>query len=438
MPDRKWKRRQFLRHAVTAGMGTMGLQHVVPPSALGKDRAVPPSERIGLGFIGPGGQGIQLLGNFAPRPQVEMLAVCDVRANRRQKALGVVERLATKRKSGGAYRARKPYRDFREVLARPDIDAVVLAACEHWRPIMCIMAAKAGKDVYSEKPFALTAGEAAAMVQAIRRYGRIFQHGTQCRCSSKIRTACEMVRSGRIGKVTHAVVPVGPGPGPGLPEYARTPAPPNSEVFDWDLWLGPAPWWPYGSLTGWDQEYCSPIWQRYRDFGLGSIGNWGSHTLDMAQWALGKDAESPVEVVPPGDDNDTLALKYADGLTILCPRTPGDAMDATVFGTEGQKVLHGKPEIEDKYDPTPLGPHDVKLGQADDYYANWLDCIHTRNKTICNEGVAYRGGLLCVLIAMADRLKRPLNYDPHKGEFPGDAEANRLLDTAKRAPWQAY
>ena len=435
MPSRRWKRRRFLRHTVAVGLGAMGLPNVVQSSALGRDSAVPPSERIGLGFIGPGGQGIQLLGNFAPRPQVEMLAVCDVRVERRQKALGVVERLAARKKSGGAYQDCTPYRDFREVLARPDIDAVVLAACEHWRPIMCIMAAKAGKDIYSEKPFALTAGEAAAMVQTIRRYGRVFQHGTQRRCSSKIRTACELVRSGRIGEVTHAVVPMGPGPRLGFPAYTNTPTPPDPEVFDWDMWLGPAPWWPFGSLVGWDQEYCSPIWQRYRDFGLGSIGNWGSHTLDMAQWALGKDTESPVEVIPPGDANDALALRYADGLTIFCPRTPGDAMDATVFGTQGQKILHGKPEIEEKYDPTSLGPNDVKLYRADDYYANWLDCIRARTKTICNEEVAYRGGMLCVLIAMADRLKRPLRYDPHKREFPGDHEANRLLDTAKRVPW---
>jgi hypothetical protein len=144
------------------------------------------------------------------------------------------------------------------------------------------------------------------------------------------------------------------------------------------------------------------------DCHLASIGNWGSHTLDIPQWALSKDADRPVEIIAPREGNDALALKYADALTIFCLRTPGDAMNATVFGTQWQKILHGKPEIEEKYDPTPLGPTDVKLDRADDYYANWLDCIRTRSKTICNEEVAYLGGMICVFIAMADRLKRTL------------------------------
>jgi predicted dehydrogenase len=278
------------------------------------------------------------------------------------------------------------------------------------------------------------------MVHAIRSYGCIFQHGTQRRCFEAVRTACELVRSGRIGKATHAVVTVGPGPKLDFPDYATTALPPDPEVFDWDMWLGPAPWRPFGSMTGWHREYASTIWQQHRDFGLRSIGNWGSHTLDMVQWALDKDEQTPVEIIPPRGGDDALALKYADGITIFCPRTPGDSMDASVFGTEGRKIIFGKPQIEEKCDRTPLGPGDVKLYRAenDDYYGNWLHCMRTRKKTICNEEVAYRSGMLCVLIAMADRLKRPFKYDPQKLQCAGDDEANRLLDTPKRAPWRVY
>jgi len=399
---------------------------------------LPPSERIALAFIGPGGRGCNLIKAFGLRREVEILAVCDVRLERRERALALAEQLAAQKNGGGRYRACRPYRDFRDVLALPEVDGVVLAACEHWRPTMCVMAAKAGKDVYTEKPLALTAGEAIAMARAIRRYGRIFQHGTQRRCEEYVRTACEIVRSGRIGKVTHAVVPVGPGPRPAAPQGPPAPAP-DPEVFDWDMWLGPAPWRPFGTLAGY--------WQHDADFGLRSIGNWGAHTLDMVQWALDKDEQTPVEIVPPCSSEEALALKYDDGLTIFCPRTPGDTIDASVFGTEGQKIIFGKPRIEERYDPTPLGPNDVRLYRAekdpafprqwDDYYGNWLQCMRTRKKTICNEEVAYRSGMLCVLIAMADRLKRPFRYDPEKIQCPDDDEANRLLNTAKRAPWRA-
>ena len=159
---------------------------------------------------------------------------------------------------------------------------------------MCIMATKAGKDVYTEKPFSLTIGEGRAMVEAVRRHGRVFQHGTQRRSNNEqgLRDSCEMARNGRIGKTTHATVWVGPCPGPDTVDYSVWPEPPPREVVDWDLWLGPAAPRPFTKeILGWN-------WHITRGFGLGSIGNWGSHTLDMAQWALDKDAESPVEIVP--------------------------------------------------------------------------------------------------------------------------------------------
>ena len=435
MSQKRLYRRGFFRRAAAA-VGTIGLPYLIPSSALGNAQGLPPSERIGLAFIGPGGRGTQLVHEFAGRHDVEPLAVSDVRQAQRERIKNLVEELVAQRKTRGNYRGCQTYRDFRDVLQRDDVDGVVIAAPEHWRAIMCIMAAKAGKDILTEKPFALTIREGQAMVAAIRRYGRIFQHGTQRRSNNeqRLRDSCELVRSGRIGKVTHAVVTVGPASRLDRSDRAPNRTPPDPEVFDWDLWLGPAPWRPYPGTPG------VPGWQGRSDFGLGSIGNWGSHTLDMAQWVLGKDDEGPVEILPPTRDEPRLTIRYADGLKIYCPRTPGDSAECAVFGTQGQKIIFGGPKIKEKYDRTPLGPGDVRLyrPEGNDHNGNWLSGIRTRKKTICNEEVGYRSGSLVLLIAISDWLGRPLNYDPVAGEFPGDDQANRLLDTPKRPPWRIH
>ena len=432
---KRLQRRLFLQGALAAGIGAVAAPQVVPSSALGSSGRPAPNERIGLAFLGPGGRGRQLVKEFTGRNDAESLAVCDPIRGVRQQALAIVEQMAAKAKGRGTYQACKTYVDFRDVLARGDIDGVVVSATEHWRAIICIMAAKAGKDVFTEKPFSLTIGEGKAMVEAMRRYGRIFQLGTQRRSNNeqKLRDSCEMCRSGRIGKVTHAIVTVGPSPEPDFPDYTARQRPPDRVEFDWDLWLGPAPWRPYAGFQ------AARGWQRIRDFGLGSIGNWGSHVLDMAQWALGKDADGPVEILPPEGDR-PLTFKYADGVLLHCPRTPGDSANCSVYGTAGQKIIFGGPKIKEKYDPKPLGPGDVLLYRPNknDHNGNWLECTRTRKKTICNEEVGYRSGSLCLLIAIMDRLQRRLRYDPVKAEFPGDDEANRLLDTPKRSPWQIY
>ena len=234
--------------------------------------------------------------------------------------------------------------------------------------------------------------------------------------------------------MTHAVVTVGPAPQLDFPDYtARAPLPDRDE-FDWDLWLGPAAVAAVSRPTG------LPAGSGYRDFGLASIGNWGSHVLDMAQWALGKDAEGPVEILPP-------ERRHAADAQIR--RRRGDPLPAHA-GRFGQLrgLRHRRAEDHLRRARrsrrssirTPLGPGDVRLYRPrnNDHNGNWLECIRTRKKTICNEEVGYRSGSLCQLIAIMDRLKRPLKYDPVKAEFPGDDEANRLLDTPKRSPWQIH
>jgi predicted dehydrogenase len=216
------------------------------------------------------------------------------------------------------------------------------------------------------------------------------------------------VRNGRIGKVTHAVVPVGPAPRPDFPDSSARAKPPDREVFDWDLWLGPAPWRPYPGSHGVHD------WQGREDFGLGSIGNWGSHVLDMAQWALGKDAEGPVEILPPTKDAPHVTIRYADGVAIRCPRTPDDAADVSVFGTEGVKKIFGSATVAEKYDPAPLGPGDTLLyrPEGDDHYRNWLECIRTRNKPVANEVEGHYSSAACYMALEAYRTRAAVTWNP--------------------------
>jgi len=446
--ENRINRRTVLKGSAAVA-GAIGIPAFVSASALGRSVQPAASERLGLGFIGIGGRGRQLLSEFAGRPDVEVLGVCEVQKVVRDRALPTIEFARAAKGLPADPRACQLTSDFRELLARPDIDGVVIAAPEHWRPIMCVMAAQAGKDIFAEKPLALSIVEGKAIVETVRRYGRIFQHGTQRRSTNELglRDACELIHSGRIGRVTRAIVSVGPGPQPDFPDYTARPPLPDREAFDWEMWLGPAPWRPWPGR---------PVqWQPLRDFGLRAIGNWGSHVLDMAQWAIGKDAEGPVEILPP-DGPRPLVFRYADGVELHCPRTKGESKLSHVVGTAGQKTVYLPQqyatdvrraleqeigmEIKEQYDPQPLGPDDVRLYRPhnDDHYANWLDCMRSRKPTICNEEVAYRAGSLCCLIDLMDRVQRPLKYDPVKGEFPGDEEANRLLYRPQRSPWRLF
>jgi len=312
-------RRRFLRRGIAALGAAVAAPHVVAASALGKDDAVPASERIGMGFIGLGTQGsghlmggawTYLPGGYLGRRDVQVLAVCDILRSRREAALQTVAQRYAEKFGKSTYQACQAYNDFRDVLARPDIDAVLIASPIHWHALMTIMAAKAGKDVYCEKPSALTIRESRAMVDAVRRYGRVFQAGTQQRSEydGKFRLACELVRSGRIGNLKHAYAYQGGG---GFNPGARPAGPgqPIPEGVDWDLWLGPAPWQPYsGQLDA-------------HRFGWGDI-NWGQHHYDIVQWGIGADRTGPVEI---GLEGGQPVYRYASGVVVYGCVPPGQS-----------------------------------------------------------------------------------------------------------------
>ena len=323
------------------------------------------------------------------------------------------------------------YRDFREMLARDDIDAVFIGTPDHWHALAAIRSAQAGKDIYCEKPMSLTIREARAMVNAVRRYARVFQTGSQQRSENdgKFRFATEMVRSGRIGRVKTVHVNVG---GPSGECYLPpVPVPPT---LDWEMWLGPAPWRPFHPRIG-----LSGSWRDYRDYSGGGMTDWGHHHFDIVQWALDKDTSGPRAVFPP-DGKDFRLLTYlydVDGEEVQVTHGGASGAQIEFIGTEG-RVMVDRGTL--KTDPpsimsTPTGPDEVQLLHSPGHKQNWADCIRTRERPICDVEIGCRSVTVCHLGNIAYWLKRPIKWDPVKEEILDDPEAARWLDRPKRAPW---
>ena len=295
MKRRRINRRSFLRTTSAAAAAAMAAPLAIPSAVLGGNGTAP-SERITLGFIGMGRMGYVHVGLFAQRSDVQVLAVCDVQQIKREAAREAVEQRYSRREGArNAARGMALYNDFRELLARDDIDAVVIATPEHWHAVQTIEAVRAGKDVYGEKPMTLTIREGRAMVNAVRRYGRVFQTGSMQRIANEFRVACEMVRSGRISKLQSITVNVG-----ATSVDCYLPGEPVPKGVDWDLWLGPAPWRPFNAILCPPPNFPDwPQWRRYRDYSGGQIANWGAHHFDIAQWAMDADGTGPVEIFHP-------------------------------------------------------------------------------------------------------------------------------------------
>lgn len=434
-------RREFLGRAA----GAM-LFSVVPGRVMGLNAATPPSERIGMGFIGLGGQGTGHLlggawtyvpGGYAGRDDVQVLAVCDVRRERREVARDRCNRIYAERFGLGKYAGVDAYNDFREVLARPDIDAVLLALPYHWAGKMAAMAAAAGKDVYCEKPVCITVREGRKMVETVRRHGRVYQAGTQQRSEygGKFRIACELVRNGRIGTLreVYAYRPPGAFYPFGVPLGEPQPVP---DGFDWDLWLGPLPRQPYCGSAGHALPGCF----------VGDV-NWSPHHYDFVQWVLDAGRTGPVAVewergegtAEPG----TVHYHYAGGVVVHSMPYPGEAIGAVggacFVGTEGRIAVdrEGIVSYPARILGAPLFPGDARAGRPQSHANNFIECIRSRRPAICDAETAHRSMSAILVGGTAIALRRSVRWDPVKEEFPGDEAANRLLSYAPRAPWGA-
>jgi hypothetical protein len=430
----KVTRRRFLHQTTTVLGAAFAVPAIVPASVLGRGGARAPSERITMGFIGVGGQGgghllggawTYVAGGYAGRKEVQVLAVCDVWRDRRENACKKVNDHYAEVFGKGNYKSCEPYTDFRQVLDRPDIDAVLIATPAHWHATMAAMAAAAGKDIYCEKPSAVTVRESQAMLAAVRRYGRVYQAGTQQRSeyNSKFRRACEFVRSGRIGKL-QAIYAYRDGGAVFWPQRFG-PAKPVPADLDWDLYLGPAPWLPYDGDTG------------PHRFDIGEL-NWGQHHYDIVQWAAGADDTGPVELFMEGDRS---CYKYASGVVVYGKPFPGEPVGndggACFVGTEGRIAVDRDALVSDPPDIVrePLRPDEVHLYRSTSHSGNFLECIRTRKRPICDANIAHRAASALLLGGVVKQLKRPLKWDPQAEQFIGDDEANRMLSIAKRPPW---
>lgn len=429
MTHKGMNRRGFIKTAMGTAAAAAGFPFVVPSSVFGQGGQRPPSERITLGFIGCGKQSQHLTRSFLNSPGTHVVAACDVdklKLARNQKM--VEDHYAGK--SGSSYKGCDTYGDFRDLLARDDIDAVVIATPDHWHAITVIESAKAGKDIYCEKPLSQTIGEARAMVNAVRKYDRVFQVGSMQRSDWHFRVGCELVRNGYIGELKHVTVGIG-----GPPEDRPLPAQPVPDYLDWNMWLGPVLWRPYNEeLSPHISQDIFPHWRNHSEFGGGGMTDWGAHHFDIAQWGIGMDESGPVEIIPPdGQDYKVLTYKYANGVTMV-----RDSANGVLFtGTKG-KVETNRGYLKtwpDELKDVKLGPNEIHLYESNNHYVDWLDAIRKRTRPICDIETGCRSVTVCHLGNIAYKLQRPLKWDPDHEVFGGDDEANRLLWRGYRSPW---
>ncbi len=427
-------RRDFVANSAKALAAFM----IVPRYVLGgKSPAgilyTPPSDRITLGLIGTGKQGKILSSYFLKTQQIQFVAISEVYKAKAQLCLDKIKAEHEKFPQYGKYSDIPVYNDFREVLARKDVDAVVIATPDHWHAAMAVRAAEAGKDIYCEKPLALTVKEGRSMVNAARKYDRVFQTGSMQRSWNEFRQAVELVRNGYIGDVKTIKVNIGPPPKPY--DLAAEPIP---EGLDWSKWLGPNAAVPFNAeLAPPVSKDVYPNWRNYREFGGGMVTDWGAHMFDIVQWALDMDASGPVEVTAPdGGANPFLKYRYANGVTMTHEKWEWN--NAIHFiGSQGEiKLQRGKLEttpasLKDKI----IGDTEKHVYKSEDHYKDFLDAIRKRSRPICDVEIGHRTSSVCNIGNIAYQLGRKLEWDPAKEQFKNDAEANALLGRPMLKEW---
>jgi predicted dehydrogenase len=451
----KFSRRIFLGQCGSAVLASGAFPMLIPSSALSADKNAASNSRIAIGCIGVGERCQQIVGALLDRKDAQIVAICDVKRD-------ALER--TKARIDGKYQNTdcQTCGDFRDIVARKDIDAFVVASTDHWHVLHALAAVRAGKDVYLEKPLGLSLGEGQVLRREIQKRKRIFQFGTQQRSDRKFRLACELVRNGHIGKLKHINI-WAPGSRPGGPPK-QVPPP---DTLNYDFWLGPAPVQPYTeNLTAW--EVAKKTWWFNSDYALGFIAGWGIHPMDIALWGAGDLVEGKVEVEGKGNfpkegicDTATtwdINFKFQSGLTMRFVGIPNKSPEekfeqkaeweqryrqigphGTVFeGSEGwvhvdREHINLEPESLIDLDPEEFKIH---LTRSSNHAGNFLDSIRSRKPTVCPIEEGVRSDAFCHLSDIAIRLKRKLIYDIKKEKFVDCKEANqRLAVRAFRQPW---
>ncbi len=426
-PTKNPTRRAFLRRSATA------FPLVVAPSVLGREGKTAPNSRITMGCIGVGGQGTGNMNAFLNDDRVQVTAICDVDRRHRERALAKAK-----------LKPADGYNDFREVTSRDDIDAVMVATPDHWHSLITVAAAKAGIDIYCEKPLAASIGEGRFVSDLVRKEKRVLQCGTWRRSGVHSRMACEWVRNGYIGELKKVEVGV---PGKfairggftGLEEPQSVP-----EGFDYKMWTGSAPDAPYTAAR------CHFNFRWVEDYAPGYITDWGAHFIDVAHWGMDADATNPIEIsatevsrrekgIYDAAEGFKIRYVYAPGVEMTMFSTTDKEHWGTKFiGSEGSVFVENAKLITDPPDlrKTKLKDSDKRLYVSNNHHRNFIDCVLSRKRTAAPVEAAHRAGSACHLGAIAAKLGRTLKFDPKSEQMIGDAEANALVMRTFHGPWK--
>ncbi len=434
MTNSKLSRRGFIDRSVAtlvaAGLPLWYARQVVAQEVQKSAEAKKPvaaNDKLRLGQIGCGGQGTGITKSAMRHKGVELVAVCDVDKSRREKIA----------KELGGDQDIKTYNDYRDLVARDDIDIVTIGTPDHWHALTAVAAMKAGKDVYCEKPLTLYLSEGQKMVKVARSTGRVLQTGSQQRSDARFRLACQLVRNGRIGKIRSVEARIGDNPVGGPFQSAPVP-----EGLDWDMWLGQTP------KVDYIPERCHYEFRWWREYSGGKSTDWGAHHNDIAQWGLGMDGSGPVSVEAKGDHTPTdgksynfpkhfkITYTYANGAELI---TKSNGENGVIFEGENGWIFVSRGRIEasnKKLLDEPLRPEDQALQVSNDHMGNFLDCVRDRQRPICDVEIGHRSVSVCHLGNISLWTGRKLQWDPAAEQFVNDAEANGMLTRPMRAPWK--
>ncbi len=433
---KKISRRKFLTQSTKAAITAVSAPYFIPSAALGKTGTTAPSQRLTMGVIGIGGQGMLNLRNFLTCADVQILAVCDVDRNHLLAAKSVVDEKYQNQDCAA-------YNDFRELLARADLDTVMIATPDHWHALISIAAAQAGKDIYCEKPISLTIAEGRAVADTMQRYGTVYQSGTQRRSIESFEFTVRVARSGMLGKLHTIHTYLGEGPVADVMAPETVP-----DGFDYDMWLGPAPYEPY------TPRRCHSTFRFIYDYSGGQLTDIGAHFNDLAQWGNNTDHTGPVEFAGRGEfprdglfntpTRYSVTATYADGIKLVfhdqapfAVRFEGEegwvyTDDNGNVDAEPKSILKTRKVIQYAYvEGIRRGYYEYMTG----HHRNFLNCVKSRSQTTSAPEIAHRSATICHIGNLCLRLGRKLNWDPATEQFTNDPEANRMISRAMRAPW---
>ena len=419
---KKWQRREFIKKTVA---GLVAFPHIIKASAIGLNNSTLPSNTITIGCIGVGGMGTSNLKGFLAKKEVKVLAVCDVDQKHAEQAKALVDQAYGNSDC-------QIYHDFRELLARPDIDAIMTATPDHWHALIAIDALKAGKDVYIEKPLTFTIQEGKILRQTVRKYNRILGVGSQQRSDPNFQHAVKLVQDGKLGEIEKVFSYVG-----GPPKPYDLPREILPKDLNWDLWLGPNPYVHYNpelnppiSINPEKNEKIWGGWRWYKEMGGGFTTDWGAHMFDIAQWGLGMDKSGPVEIIPAGyKDYQFLTYKYESGVIMTEePFNKGKTKGVKFQGKDGWiEVSRGhfkasNPSFKPKL-KTESGPYETKIP----HQINFIEAVRNRKDPVVPVEIGHRSCTVCTLGNISYDLKRPIKWNPNTEEFVDDLQADLYM-----------